>query len=95
MADSRILLAGLEEYHRVLERHLAQLAAEFQQLDTMWRQFDAVSEGDYADQFRAGWARTSDRFQEYIDQTRKISGVLNERIDHLRDLNVTEAGLVG
>lgn len=95
MADSRILLAGLEEYYRVLERHLAQLAADFQQLDTSWRQFNAVSEGDYAEQFRAGWIRTSDRFQEYLEQTQKISEVLDERVDHLRNLNKTEASLVG
>lgn len=95
MADSRVLLAGLEEYHRVLERHLSQLTAEFQQLDTAWRQFNAVSEGDYAEQFRAGWTRTTDRFQEYMEQTQKISGVLDERIEHLRQVNKTEAGLVG
>ncbi len=67
----------------------------FNRLDTTWRQFNAVSEGDYAEQFRAGWIRTSDRFQEYIEQTQKISGVLDERVDHLRKLNKTEASLVG
>ena len=95
MADSRILLAGLEEYRRVLGQHLSKLTAEFQQLDNSWRQFNAVSEGDYADQFRAGWIRTSQRFQEYIEQTQKISAVLDERIEHLRAANQTEGGLIG
>jgi hypothetical protein len=95
VADSRILLAGLEEYHRVLGLHLSKLTAEFQQLDSTWRQFNAVSEGDYADQFRAGWVRTSQRFQEYIEQTQKISAVLDERIEHLRNLDQTEGGLIG
>lgn len=53
-----------------------------------------MSEGDYADQFRAGWSRTSQRFQEYIDQTKKISAVLDERIEHLRRINQSEGGLV-
>lgn len=95
MADSRILLSGLEEYRRVLERHLTQVTAEYQQLDNNWQQFNAVSEGDYADQFRAGWFRTSQRFHEYISQTRKISAVLDERIEQLRRLNQTEGGLLG
>lgn len=95
MADSRILLAGLEEYHRVLGRHLSKLSAEYQQLDNSWRQFSATAEGDYADQFRAGWARTSQRFQQYIEQTQKISAVLDERIEHLRQLNQSEGGLPG
>jgi hypothetical protein len=95
MADSRVLLAGLEEYHSILIRHLSQLTAEYQQLDNNWRQFNAVSEGDYADQFRAGWARTAQRFQEYIDQTQKISVVLQERIEHLRRVNQSEGGFPG
>lgn len=95
MADSRMLLAGLEEYHRVLGEHLAQLTEEYQQLDNNWRQFNVVSEGDYADQFRSGWIRTSQRFQEYINQTQKISAVLDERIEHLRRLNRSEGGMIG
>lgn len=95
MADSRALLAGLEEYRSVLERHLSQLTAEYQLLENNWRQFNSVSEGDYADQFRGGWMRTSQRFQEYIEQTQQIKIVLSERIEHLRRLNQNEGGLVG
>ena len=95
MADSRILLAGLEEYHRVLGKHLSQLTAEFQQLDNNWRQFSACYEGNAADQFREGWIRTSRRFQEYIEQTQKISSMLDERIEHLRAVDQTESGLIG
>lgn len=95
MADSRILLAGLEEYRRVLGQHLSKLTAEYQQVDNTWRQFSAVYEGNAADQFREGWIRTSLRFQEYIEQTQKISVVLDERIEHLRAANQTEGGLIG
>ena len=94
MTDSRILLAGLEEYHRVLGKHLSNLAGEFQQLDNSWRQFSAVYEGDAADQFREGWIRTAQRFQEYIEQTQKISVLLDERIEQLRAVNKTEGGLI-
>lgn len=94
MADSRILLAGLEEYHSVLGQHLSKLEVEFQQLVNTWRRFDAVSEGDYAEQFRAGWARTTQRFQEYLEQTHEISAVLDERIEYLRKVNQTDGGLI-
>lgn len=95
MADSRILLAGLEEYRRVLGVHLSKLKAEYQQLDNTWHRFSAVYEGDAADQFRAGWIRTTQRFQEYIEQTQKISAMLDERIDYLRATNRTEGGVLG
>ena len=95
MTDSRILLAGLEEYRSVLERHLSRLTAEYHQLDNTWRQFNDASEGDYANQFRSGWIRTSQRFQEYIEQPQQISIVLDERIEHLRKLNQFEDGLIG
>ncbi len=89
MADTRILLAGLEEYHRVLGKHLAHLMGEFQQLSGSWQQFSAVYDGNAADQFREGWTRTSQRFAEYIEQTRKISELLGNRIEDLRDADRT------
>lgn len=95
MADSRALLNGLEEYHRVLGKHLSTLSGEFQQLNMTWMQFSAVYEGDAANQFREGWVRTSQRFQEYIAQTQKISTMLDTRIEQLREANRTEGGLIG
>ena len=95
VTDTRILLAGLEEYRRVLGVHLSELTAEFKQLDNIWRQFSAVYEGDAADQFRAGWIRTTQRFQEYIEQTRRIGAMLDKRIEDLRVANRTESGLIG
>jgi len=95
VADTRILLAGLEEYRKVLGRHLSNLTAEFQHLDNTWRQFSGVYEGNAADQFRAGWVRTSQRFQEYIEQTQTISGLLDERIEQLRQADRPESGYIG
>jgi len=85
--DSRVLLAGLQEYQRVLEKHLSSLINEFQQLDNSWRQFSSVYEGTAADEFRAGWMRTAQRFQEYIDQTQKIKTFLEKGIEDLSEVD--------
>lgn len=95
MADTRILLAGLEEYHRVLGHHVSQLSSEFQTLAGIWSRFDTVYEGEAANQFKAGWRRTTQMFQEYLEQTHQISAMLDERIDALRETNRTEGGLIG
>ena len=92
--DSRLLLAGLEEYSRVLERHTVMLKIEFRNVDSHWDQFSSVYEGDAADQFRAGWIRTAQNFEEYIEQTDRIQRVLEERVAALREANKTESGLI-
>ena len=94
MADTRILLAGLEEYHRVLGRHVSQLSSEFQTLDSIWRRFAAVDDGDADEKFKHGWIRTTAMFQEYLEQTHRISEMLDARIDALRQANRTEGGLI-
>lgn len=88
--DTRALLSGLNEYRDSLEKHVSQLTAEHQQLEHRWRAFNAVSEGDYADQFRAGWMRTNEQFKSYIDQSVKIKALLNNRITSLEALNKGE-----
>jgi uncharacterized protein YukE len=85
--DSRVLLAGLQEYQRVLEKHLSSLINEFQQLDNYWKQFSSVYEGTAADEFRAGWMRTAQRFQEYIEQTQKIKTFLEKGIEDLSEVD--------
>jgi len=85
--DTRILLAGLKEYQKSLERHLGQLTSEYNQLENRWRAFSSVAEGDYADQFRSGWMRTDARFKDYINQSEKIKVLLSERISDLEDVN--------
>jgi uncharacterized protein YukE len=93
--DARLLLRGLEEYHRVLGKHASNLTSEFQQVSAAWQRFSAVYEGQAADQFRQGWMRTSQRFQEYVEQTQKISSILDERIEDLREYDRSEQGLIG
>lgn len=95
MADTRLLLQGLEEYHASLNRHIIELRTEYQQLEARWYAFSAEYEGESADQFRAGWERTAERFREYIERTSNIAAVLSERIEHLRAVNQAESGLLG
>lgn len=90
MANTKILLRGLEEYHKTLTQHLRQLQQEFSSMESQWRAFSAVYEGDAADQFRSHWQRTTARFQEYIDQGQSIAKVLDERIIALRAANKQE-----
>ncbi len=92
--DMRVLLKGLEEYSRVLEKHSSLLKLEYNDLDTQWRKLSSVYEGDAADQFRAGWIRTSQNFQDYMRETERIRRILEERIEALREANKTEGGLI-
>lgn len=91
--DSRVLLNGLQDYYSSLERHLASLRSDYQQLENQWRSFNGVAEGNYADQFRSGWMRTQAQFQEYINQSEKIKALLIERIEDLSQLDRQEGGL--
>ena len=92
-ANTKILLAGLEEYHQSLQRHLSQVKQDFHQLDGRWRALSAVYEGDAADQFRAGWGRTTSMFNDYVNQTQRIAMILEERIASLREANRPEGSL--
>ena len=95
MADSRLLLNGLIDYRATLERHVRQVRDEFAELEIRWRAFSAVYEGDAAEQFKEGWARTTARFGEYVERTAAIARVLDDRIDDLRAANRQESGLIG
>ena len=83
MADTRILLSGLKDYLDSLMAHLEKLQASFEELSSRWSALSSVYEGNAADQFRAGWMNTTENFTEYIEETRKISDLLEERIEAL------------
>jgi uncharacterized protein YukE len=93
--DARVLLRGLEEYYGALARHSIYLKLEYNHLNARWQQFSSIYEGEAADQFRAGWSRTHQNFIEYMEQTERISKVLEERIEALREAEKTESGLIG
>lgn len=88
--DTSALLVGLEDYHDSLNKHLAELRAEYEQLENSWHRFNHVYGGDAAEQFRANWARTAENFQTYIERTTKIRKMLEDRIEELRSANRVE-----
>jgi uncharacterized protein YukE len=90
MTNATALLAGLKQYHNSLDRHLADLNSKHQELENSWHRFSEVYEGDAANQFRANWLRTEANFNEYIEQTQKISKMLDERIKELEIANKPE-----
>ncbi len=87
MYDSKKLLIGLLKYQQSLEAHLNKLQSEYAQLQIYWKAFNEVSEGNYAEQFRAGWIKTDSRFKTYIVHSAKIKLFLNEHIAFLARLN--------
>lgn len=95
MADTRVLLNGLVEYRVSLDRHLRELQAEYDELDIRWNAFSVVYEGDAADQYKDGWARTESRFRDYLHYTKQIAALLDARIEALRLANVQEGMQLG
>ena len=91
--DTRVLLSALEEYHATLRRHLVELRTDFDQTENRWHAFAYHYEGDAADQFKAHWVRTVDRFHEYQNRTDALARVLEERIEALRRANQVESGM--
>lgn len=91
MADTRALLSGLEDYLASMNRHIEAVRSEYAHLENMWRRFAQVYEGEAADQFKEGWARTAHRFRDYLDHTEKIRMVLEGRIHALREANRRES----
>jgi uncharacterized protein YukE len=90
MADSRILLEGLREYRDCLSRHLGELNAEFQELESGWQALDGVFHGDAADEFRFGWHRTVAGFREYLERGGSVLHELQDRIAGLESANTGE-----
>ena len=85
--DTKNLLARLIAYRKSLEGHLNQLGSEYVQLANRWQMFNSIAEGNYADQFRAGWLKTDEQFKAYNFQSLKIKSFLDERIEFLARLN--------
>jgi hypothetical protein len=85
MLDMRALAAGLEEYRRTVERHVALLQHDFDEVSRYWLLLNECYAGSAADEFRPIWEKTSQRFQEYVARTAVIVRVLGERIASLRE----------
>ena len=85
MLDQRALLAGLVDYRDSVERQVASLRDDFQEVAHTWANLDECFAGNAADEFRPIWEGTSQGFREYIEHTTAILRVLSERIEYLRD----------
>ena len=94
MVDTRKLLRGLENYQKQLRQHVMQLQQEYQHLEGRWRAFRDVYAGNAADQFKPGWEQTAQNFREYLEQTKTIMSILEERIELLRKVNHEENDLL-
>jgi len=95
MADTTALLNGLQEYRSRLDRHLRELRYEFDTLMRVLHALNTVYEGAAAEEFKAGWAHTASRFEEYINRTTAIAYTLDERITFLREADKPEHLLRG
>lgn len=91
--DTRIFLAGLRDYAGALTRHAGDLEHEFRDLSGVWSAFSETYEGTGADLFRSHWSRTEQAFREYIEQSRKIRSLLEERTEALAKLDAEAPGL--
>ena len=89
MANTRHLLNVLTAYKASIEKDQHRLRNDFDGLTTRWRVFRAVYDGDAAQEFHSGWAKTEARFKEYMDRLQKINKLLEKRITALEEANRT------
>ena len=85
--NATVLLAGLREYHKSLEKHLRTLEEEYRQVERYWRRFDSVYDGNAAREFRQNWQQTAAAFSEYQNRGQAIKRILEERIAALERLD--------
>jgi hypothetical protein len=85
MMDTRALLAGLEAYRDSLDRHVASLHLDFDEVGRAWLNLDECFAGSSADEFRPIWEGTAQQFRDYVDHTSGILRILGDRIESLRE----------
>jgi uncharacterized protein YukE len=94
MANPQILLAGLRDYQKELERHREVLQLAYNEVSNIGQPFIEVYEGEAAEQFKAGWARTQQKFETYLEETQKINRLLLERMEALGEVVRPEDDLI-
>jgi len=78
---------GLIKYNDSLIEHLNRLQADFEQLKVHYHFFANEYEGREADEFRLTWEQTMRWFEEYADDSIKLSKLLEERVNHLQKID--------
>ena len=66
-------------------RHSTRLAESFDQLTQALARLSQVYEGAGASDFKAHFARTQAGLEEYLEGTRSIQRILQDRIDRLAE----------
>jgi uncharacterized protein YukE len=85
MADLTRLVNALESYSRELDRHNAQVADAYHQLEQALARLSGVYEGTAAREFKAHWARTKSGLHEYTDGAQAIRSLLDQRLSALKE----------
>jgi uncharacterized protein YukE len=85
MADVTRLVNALESYSKELNRHNAQVAHAYAELENALSRLSSVYEGTAAREFKAHWARTVSGLREYTDGARSIQSLLEERLSALKE----------
>lgn len=80
MTNPLLLAQELGAYELALERQLAAISEEFRLLQRSWSMLRDCYEGTAADQFDALWHGTTRHFEDCIERTATLRGVLGERI---------------
>lgn len=90
MADTRVLLAGLQAFSTSFRRHAQQIGEDYHHLHQSFLRLSFTFQGDAADEFYARWTRTSEVFREFIDKSDKMNQLLLESIQALTEANRPE-----
>ncbi len=85
MTDPRLLGQELRAYDEALERQLAVMHEDFDLLQRSWELLRECYEGTAADQFDSLWHGTTRRFDECLERSAALRGVLRERIEALEE----------
>lgn len=85
--DVEKLGQGLDDYHASLEKHLGELAADFNVLQEFFHRLASNYGGSTAEQFKIAWGRTAEWFDGYMTEGRELSQFLEERINALKEQN--------
>jgi uncharacterized protein YukE len=89
MADLSRLLTGLERYRDELQRHEQKVRSEFSGVSKRMSHLNSIYEGAAATEFKSHFARSQRSLNDYLEGTRRIQGVLDERIQKLREADRT------
>lgn len=87
MTDPRLLSQELRAYDEAMERQLVAMHEDFDLLQRSWALLRECYEGTAADQFDALWHGTTRRFDDCLERSATLRGVLRDRIEALEEFD--------